>query len=182
VFAYVWPLPLGVWGELKFGIEKLVAVCVYPYLNILSAVYCSILKVGGEPSMVVWHCSVARRCATCLWISLSETNIARRRRRVNARIIKFFSSRSSINLCNDLSVLFACLSNAELSIDWISLREGDGLGRTSGVTSALRMMIEVVSLRTVPYHITSQRERKSSSRLAWKVRTPCRPLSSRCRG
>jgi hypothetical protein len=53
VFAYVRPLPLGVWGELKFGIEKLVAVCVYPCLNILSVVYCSIPKVGAEPSMVV---------------------------------------------------------------------------------------------------------------------------------
>jgi hypothetical protein len=42
------------------------------------------------------------------------------------------------------------------------VREGDGLGRTSGLVKT----IGVVSLRTVPCHITSQCERKNSSRLA----------------
>jgi hypothetical protein len=100
-----------------------------------------------------------------MWIGLRKINSARRRR-INIKVIKFFPSRSSINLRSNSSVLLACLSNVEFIIDWISLREGDGSGRNSGVTSGLRNMIDVVSQRTVPYRVTSQRERKSSSRLA----------------
>jgi hypothetical protein len=78
----------------------------------------------------------------------------------------FFPFRSSINLQNSSSILFACLPKAELIITWTSLREGDGLGHTSSITSGLLKMIGVVSLRTVPCRVTSQRERKSSSKLA----------------
>jgi hypothetical protein len=50
VFAYVRPLPQGVYGaELKCGIEKLGAVSVYPGPNILAVVCCGILKVGVKP-------------------------------------------------------------------------------------------------------------------------------------
>jgi hypothetical protein len=53
-FAYVRPLPLGVYGaELKFGIEKLGMVCIYPCPNMLAIVYRGIPKVGVKPSMVV---------------------------------------------------------------------------------------------------------------------------------
>jgi hypothetical protein len=53
-FTYVRPLPPGVYGvELKFSIEKLGVVYVYPCLNILAIVYYGIPKVGAEPSMVV---------------------------------------------------------------------------------------------------------------------------------
>jgi hypothetical protein len=46
--------PRGVYeAEVKFGIEKLGAVCVYPCPNMLTAVYCGTLKVGAELSMVV---------------------------------------------------------------------------------------------------------------------------------
>jgi hypothetical protein len=40
-------------------------------------------------------------------------------------------------------------------------------------------MISVVSLRIVPCHVTSQRERKSSSRLAWYTSNALRPSSVR---
>jgi hypothetical protein len=39
--------------EVKFGIEKLGVVCVYPYPNMLAIVCYGIPKVGAEPSMVV---------------------------------------------------------------------------------------------------------------------------------
>jgi hypothetical protein len=39
--------------EVKFDIEKLGAVCVYPCPNILTVICCGIPKVGVEPSMVV---------------------------------------------------------------------------------------------------------------------------------
>jgi hypothetical protein len=52
--AYARSLPLGVYeAEVKFGIEKLGAVCAYRYLNMLTVVYCSIPKAGAKPSMVV---------------------------------------------------------------------------------------------------------------------------------
>jgi hypothetical protein len=52
--AYVQPLPPGVYGaKIKFGIEKLDAVCVYPCLNMLVVVCYGIPKVGAKPSMVV---------------------------------------------------------------------------------------------------------------------------------
>jgi hypothetical protein len=57
------------------------------------------------------------------------------------------------------------------------LREGDGSDRTSGSTSGLWKKIGVVSLRTVPCHVTSQRERKSSSRLVWYASNALRPSS-----
>jgi hypothetical protein len=57
------------------------------------------------------------------------------------------------------------------------LREGDGLGRTSGIPSGFVKTISVVSLRTVPCHVTSQRERKSSSKLAWYALNVLRPSS-----
>jgi hypothetical protein len=76
----------------------------------------------------------------------------------------FFLSRYSINLHSSASVLCACLSNVESIINRISLREGDGSGRTSGITSVLWKTIGVVSWRIVPCHVTSQRERKSSLR------------------
>jgi hypothetical protein len=54
VCAYAWPLPLGVYGvEVKFGIERLGMVCVYPCPNMLAVVCCGTPKVGAEPSMVV---------------------------------------------------------------------------------------------------------------------------------
>jgi hypothetical protein len=59
----------------------------------------------------------------------------------------------------------------------MSLREGDGLGRTSGITSGLVKTISVVSLRTVPCRVTSQRERKSSSRLTRYASNALRPSS-----
>jgi hypothetical protein len=40
-------------AEPGFGIEKLGAVCVYPYPNMLAVVCCGILKVRAESSMVV---------------------------------------------------------------------------------------------------------------------------------
>jgi hypothetical protein len=89
----------------------------------------------------------------------------------------FFSSYSSINLRSSSSILFACLFNAELIIAWISLREGDGSSHTSGITSGLLKTISVVSLRTVPCRVTSQHERKSSSRLAWNASNALRPYS-----
>jgi hypothetical protein len=51
------------------------------------------------------------------------------------------------------------------------------LGHTSGVTSGLVKTISVVSLRTVHCHITSQRKRKSSSRLARYASNALRPSS-----
>jgi hypothetical protein len=39
--------------EVKFGIEKLDIVYVYPCPNMLAVVCCGILKVGAELSMVV---------------------------------------------------------------------------------------------------------------------------------
>jgi hypothetical protein len=41
-------------AEVKFGIDKLGAVCVYPCPNMLTIVCCGIPKVGAEPSIVVW--------------------------------------------------------------------------------------------------------------------------------
>jgi hypothetical protein len=52
--VYARPLPPGVYGaEVKFGIEKLGAVCLYPFPNMLAIVYCGIPKVEAKPSMVV---------------------------------------------------------------------------------------------------------------------------------
>jgi hypothetical protein len=42
--------------EVKFGIEKLDVVCVYPCLNMLVVVCCDILKVGAKSLMVVQLC------------------------------------------------------------------------------------------------------------------------------
>jgi hypothetical protein len=54
VFAYVRPLPPVVYGaEPIFGIEKLGAVCVYRYPNMLVIVCCGITKVGSKLSMLV---------------------------------------------------------------------------------------------------------------------------------
>jgi hypothetical protein len=114
----------------------------------------------------VQHYSVARRWTTCMWIGLSKINSISGRRRINISIIIFFPSCSSINLHSSSSVLLTCLSNAELIIFRTSLKEGDGLGHTSGIISGLMKMIGVVSLRIVPYRVTSQHESKSSSRLA----------------
>jgi hypothetical protein len=48
-------LPPGVYGaEVKFGIEKLGAICVYPCPNMMVVVCYGTLKAGAEPSMVVW--------------------------------------------------------------------------------------------------------------------------------
>jgi hypothetical protein len=112
-----------------------------------------------------------------MWIDLNKINNASRRRRLSIRIIMFFPSRSSINLRSSSLVLFTCLSNAELIIFWTSLREGDGLGHTSGITSGLVKTIVILSLRTVPCHVTSQRERKNSSRLAQCTSNALRPSS-----
>jgi hypothetical protein len=52
--TYAWPLPPRVYGdEVKFDIEKLGVVCVYPYPNMLAVVCYGISKVGVELSMVV---------------------------------------------------------------------------------------------------------------------------------
>jgi hypothetical protein len=54
VFAYVQPLPPAVYGaKLKFDIEKLGTVCIYPCLNMLAVVCCGIPKEGGKPSIMV---------------------------------------------------------------------------------------------------------------------------------
>jgi hypothetical protein len=45
--------PKGVWAEVKFGIEKLCVVCVYPCPNMLAIVCCGTPKVRAEPSLVV---------------------------------------------------------------------------------------------------------------------------------
>jgi hypothetical protein len=41
-------------AEVKFGLDKLGAVSVYPCPNMLAIVCCGIPKVGAEPSIVVW--------------------------------------------------------------------------------------------------------------------------------
>jgi hypothetical protein len=46
--------PVVYGAEVKFGIEKLDTVCVYPYPNMLAIVCCGILKVGVKLSVVVW--------------------------------------------------------------------------------------------------------------------------------
>jgi hypothetical protein len=47
-------LPPGVYGaKVKFGIEKLGAVCLYLCPNMLAIVCCDIPKVGAEPSIMV---------------------------------------------------------------------------------------------------------------------------------
>jgi hypothetical protein len=47
-------LLMGVYeAKVKFGIEKLGAVCVYPCQNMLAIVCCGTPEVGTEPSMVV---------------------------------------------------------------------------------------------------------------------------------
>jgi hypothetical protein len=52
--TYARPLLAGVYvAKVKFGIEKLGAVCVYPCPNMLAVVCCGTLEVGAEPSMVV---------------------------------------------------------------------------------------------------------------------------------
>jgi hypothetical protein len=54
VCAYARPLRPGVYGaEVKFSIEKLGAVCLYPCPNMLVVVCCGTSKVGVEPSMMV---------------------------------------------------------------------------------------------------------------------------------
>jgi hypothetical protein len=48
-------IALGVYGaKMKFSMENLGTVYVYPFPNMLAVVYCSISKVGAEPLMVVW--------------------------------------------------------------------------------------------------------------------------------
>jgi hypothetical protein len=52
--VYARPLYPGVYrAEPGFGIVKLGMMCVYPCLNMMTIVCCSIPKVGVEPSMVV---------------------------------------------------------------------------------------------------------------------------------
>jgi hypothetical protein len=98
------PLPPGVYAaEVKFGIEKLGVVCIYPCPNMLIIVCCGIPKVGVNPrwwfdcgsgspvGLRVGHESVVCRCTTCVWITLSKTNSVNRRRRINTSSIKFFS-------------------------------------------------------------------------------------------
>jgi hypothetical protein len=74
------------------------------------------VKVVHRLSRGVRHWSAARRWTTCVWIGLSKTNSVSRRREISTSSIKFFPSRSSINLRSSLSVLFTCISNAELII------------------------------------------------------------------
>jgi hypothetical protein len=83
---------------------------------------------------------------------VSKIKSARGGRR-NIRIYKFFLADSSINLCINSSLLFVFPSNVQLSIDLTSLRESDGSNRTSGVTSALRMMIGTTSLKMIPCRV-----------------------------
>jgi hypothetical protein len=53
----------------------------------------SAVKVVHRLGRWVWHCSVARRCITCVGIDLSKINSTRRRRRrrINIKVIMFFS-------------------------------------------------------------------------------------------
>jgi hypothetical protein len=95
--------------------------------------------------------------------------------RLTLASLYFFPSCSSINLCSSSSVLLAYLSNAKLIMTWTSLREGDELGRTSGITSGLLKTIDLVSLRTVSCRVTSQCDRKSSSRLVCYTLNALRP-------
>jgi hypothetical protein len=95
--------------------------------------------------------------------------------RLTLASLYFFPSCSSINLCGSLSVLLAYLSNAKLIMTWTSLREGDELGRTSSITSGLLKTIDLVSLRTVSCRVTSQCDRKSSSRLVCYTLNALRP-------
>jgi hypothetical protein len=129
----------------------------------------------------VRHWSDIHRWTTCMWIVSSKTNDASRRRIINTSSIKFFPSRSFINLHNSSSIFFAYLSNTKSIINWISLWEGDGSGRTTGITSDLLKMIGVVSLRTVLCSVTSQHERKNSSRLMRYASNVLRPPPSGCR-
>jgi hypothetical protein len=124
--AYVRPLPPGVYGaEVKFNIEKLGVVCVYPCLNILVVVYCDVLKVGAEPSMVVqlwkWFIDfvdvlgiVAPPADVPLVCGLVCEKLTSHEEKEELTLVlsSFFLSLSSINLRNSLSVPFACLSNA----------------------------------------------------------------------
>jgi hypothetical protein len=51
---YAWSLPPRVYeAKVKFGMEKLGTVCVYPYPNMLDIVCCDIPKVRAKPSIVV---------------------------------------------------------------------------------------------------------------------------------
>jgi hypothetical protein len=119
----------GVYGaEPRLDIEKLGAVCVPLPEHVAHSLLRhsksrsrtinggSVVKVVHWLGRGVWHYSVARRRATCLWIGLSKINSVRRRR-IDIRIIKSFPSRSSINKHINSSLLFACLSNTELIID-----------------------------------------------------------------
>jgi hypothetical protein len=110
---------------------------------------------------------------------LSKVNSASRRRMINTSSIKFFpvplfyqpTQQFIGTLCLPLH------SNAELIMDSISLREGDGPGRTSSIISGLWKKIDVVSLRTIPCRVTSQHERKSSLKLMRYSSNALRPSS-----
>jgi hypothetical protein len=177
---YARPFPPGLYGaKVKFGIEKLGVVCIYPCQNMLAIVCCGIPKVGAKPSMVVrlwkWFTDWAKGLGNevsptdaplvcgLVWVKLT----VQAEEELTLVVLSFFLSCYSINLCSSSSVLFAHLSNIELIMDSISLQEGDGPGQTSGVTSGLLKMIGVVSWRTVPYHVISQHDRKSSLKAAW---------------
>jgi hypothetical protein len=95
--------------------------------------------------------------------------------------VSFFPSRSSISLHISSTLLFACLSNVELIMDWTSSRERDGLGHTSGVTSALWMMIGVASLRTAPIALPCNANRRAPPDQRGIPRALCIPPPSRCR-
>jgi hypothetical protein len=141
----------------------------------LDIVYCGIPKVGVELSMVVqlWKWFTGWAEGFGIKVSLADGPLVHglvwvkptaqvEEEGLALVALSFFLSRSSINLCSSSSVLFACLSNTELIMLWTSLREKDGLGSTSGLVKT----IGIVSLRTIPCRVTSQCERKSSSRLA----------------
>jgi hypothetical protein len=121
--VYVWPLPLGVYGAEEFGIKKLGAVCVYPCLNMLVVVCCDIPKVVHQ--LWKWFTGwvdgfgiVTLPADVSLVYGLVCAKLtAQEEEGLMLLASSFFSSNSSINICNSSSVFFACLSNIELIID-----------------------------------------------------------------
>jgi hypothetical protein len=121
----------GVYGaEVKFGIEKLGVVSVYPCPNMLAIICFSTPKVGAEPSMVVRLSKWFTDWAKGLGIEVPPVDAplvcglvwAKLRSQVEEEGLmlvasSFLSSRTSINLRNSSSVLFVYLSNAELIMD-----------------------------------------------------------------
>jgi hypothetical protein len=111
--------------EVKFGIEKLGVVCMYSCLNMLVIVCCSIPKVGPKPSMVLrlwkWFIGWADGFGIVepLVSGLVCAKLIAQEEEEGLMLVasSFFPSRSSINLRNSSSVLFACLSDTELIID-----------------------------------------------------------------